>query len=404
MMPDTATLIAMAHTYAAATYAPPPGLVAARGAGSWLWDVAGKRYLDFVGGMGANVLGHAHPEVTAAIATQAQQLCHTSNALHHVGAIELAARLARLWPGHEGAQTFLCNSGTEAVEAALKLSRRYFAERGMPERTGFVAMRQGFHGRTYGALSVTGQHSYHRGFGPLVPDVTTVAYDDVDALRQAVTARTAAVIVEPIQGNGGVQVPSAGYLQAVRQICDAAGALFIADEVQTGVGRTGAWFACNHVGVVPDMLCLAKALGGGLPLGALVAKQTIMAAFGPGSHGSTFGGNPVACAAAQATLDVLQRDALVPRAQALGAQWAEALRGLPHVRQVRGQGLLVGVVCDVTPQAVLAACPDQGLLATRAGPEVVRMFAPLNVTEDELAEATQRLGRALTHAAKRSDP
>lgn len=396
-MQRTQDLLAAAQTFCATAYAP-PAVIAERGAGAWLWDLEGRTYLDFSGGIGVNVIGHAHPEVVAAISAQAQRFCHTSNGLFHAGAIMMSQRLGQLWPkvGDEP-QTFLCNSGTEAVEAALKLARRYCFDQDAP-RGKFVAMHHGFHGRTMGALSVTGQNSYRKGFEPLVPDVDFVPFDDIDSLTQVVTPQTAAVIVEPIQGNGGVRMPSAGYLKAVRELCDATGALLIIDEVQTGIGRTGRFFGIEHEDVVPDILCLAKALGGGLPLGAIVAPKSLMTSFIPGAHGSTFGGNPVACAAGLATLDVIEREGLLPRAQSVGDAWRRSLQDLPQVRHVRGRGFIAGLVCAKPAKAIQAACLSHGLLVTTAGADVVRLFPPLNASESDLGEGINRLALALKTA------
>lgn len=396
-MQRTQDLLVIAQTYCAATYAP-AALIAERGAGSWLWDQDGTTYLDFSGGIGVNVIGHAHPEVVSAIGAQAQRFCHTANGLFHAGAIGMCQRLGQLWPQADAeAQSFLCNSGTEAVEAALKLARRVFFDQGAP-RSKFVAMHDGFHGRTMGALSVTGQANYRKGFEPLVSEVEFVPFDDIDSLIRAVTPETAAVIVEPIQGNGGVRMPSAGYMQAVREACDDAGALLIMDEVQTGMGRTGRWFGIEHENVMPDILCLAKALGGGLPLGAIVAPKSLMTSFVPGTHGSTFGGNPVACAAGLATIDVIEREGLLPRAQSLGAAWRQSLQELAQVRKVRGRGFLTGLVCNKSAKAIQAACLKHGLLVTTAGPDVVRLFPPLNASEQDLQEGTLRLAQALQKA------
>lgn len=396
-MQSTHDLLAIAQTFCATTYAP-PALIAERGAGCWLWDLQNRAYLDFSGGIGVNVVGHAHPEVVAAITSQAARFCHTANGLFHAGAIAMCQRLGQMWPKTGDApQSFLCNSGTEAVEAALKLARRYFFDQRAPRRQ-FVAMHHGFHGRSLGALSVTGQPAYRRGFEPLIPEVVFAAFDDIDSLKTAVTHQTAAVIVEPIQGNGGVRVPAENYMQAVRGLCDATGALLIVDEVQTGVGRTGRWLGIEHEGVVPDIVCLAKALGGGLPLGAIVAPKKLMQSFVPGAHGSTFGGNPLACAAGLAVLNVIERDGLLSRACSMGQLWRHNLATLPFVKEVRGRGFIAGLVCQKPAKTIQKACLKQGLLVTTAGADVIRLFPPLNATQDDLQEGASRLSQALSQA------
>lgn len=376
------------------TYSP-PALVAGRGEGARLWDYDGREYLDFASGIGVNLLGHAHPRIVQAISSQAANLCHTSNALLHRPGIDLAEQLAAI---SFGQQVFFCNSGTEAIEAALKLARRWFFDQGKP-RCEFVATHNGFHGRTYGALSVTGQEAYRKGFTPMLEGVKFVPYDDLSAMRAAVGIQTAAVVVEPIQGNGGVIVPSPGYLRGLREICTAAGALLIFDEVQTGMGRTGAWFAHAHEGVLPDLMCLSKALGGGLPLGALVATEALGNTFQSGVHGSTFGGNPVACAAGLALIQVIQQEALLPRATALGQQYRGMLKKLQakhaQIVEVRGLGMLVGIAFDRPVKALQAACAQRGMFTTAAGPQVLRLFPPLTVEEAQLDQSIAILEQAL---------
>ena len=395
MQPTTAELLQLASQHMTPTYSPPP-LVAGRGQGAQLWDCDGREYLDFAGGMGVNLLGHAHPRLVQAIASQAATLCHTSNALLHRPGIDLSAALTDL---SFGEQVFLCNSGTEAIEAALKLARRWFFDQGGTPRTQFVATHNSFHGRTYGALSVTGQDTYRKGFGPLVEGVHFVPFDNLPAMTAAVSRHTAAVIVEPIQGNAGVIMPSPGYLQGLRDICTATETLLILDEVQTGMGRTGKWFAHEHEGVLPDVMCLSKALGGGLPLGALVTTQALGKTFQIGVHGSTFGGNPVACAAGLALIHTIQHDGLLARAAALGEQYRAMLRQLqakhPSIVEVRGQGMLVGIVLNGPVKTLQAACAQHGMFTTAAGAQVLRLFPPLTVEEAQLSQSVDILQRAL---------
>lgn len=394
---NTQQLLATARRVMTPNYAP-GSFILQRGEGSWAWDAEGKRYLDFSSGIGVNALGHAHPEVVEAITQQAARLCHTSNQFHHAGYIQLCQRLTEL---SFGEQVFLTNSGTEAMEAALKLSRRYFFRRG-EERPRFIATHGSFHGRTLGAVSVTGQPTYHEGFGPLLQSVTFVPYGDVDALREALDPTVAAVILEPIQGNSGVRPAPEGYLPQVAAACASTGTLLIFDEIQTGVARTGRWFSHQHHGVTPQLMTCAKALGGGLPLGALVTTAEVGSAFTLGSHGSTFGGNPVACAAGLATLHIIERDGLVERAQQLGELFLGRLREVaarhPAITEVRGRGLMIGVELKVAAKEARARCTQEGLLVTAAGEKVLRLLPPLNTNQEEIEQAVAMLERAITSA------
>jgi acetylornithine/N-succinyldiaminopimelate aminotransferase len=298
-----------------------------------------------------------------------------------------------------GEQVFLCNSGTEAIEAALKLARRHFFDAGAPRKK-FVATLNGFHGRTVGALSVTGQESYRKGFEPLMQEVAFVPYNDTAKAVAAIDKDTAAFIVESIQGNGGVVLPPMGYMEAVARACRAQGALLIVDEIQTGIGRTGEWFGYQHEGITPDIICLAKALGGGLPLGAMVTTASLAAAFQPGVHGTTFGGNAVACAAGLATLHVIERDGLLANAATMGTLYRDLLRKLQKrhgekIVDVRGRGCLIGIQTASQVRPLQAACREHGLLVTAAGANVLRFFPPLNVARDELEESIRRLDAAL---------
>lgn len=377
-------------------------LVLVRGEGSWVWDDQGRRYLDFVSGIAVTAAGHVHPEITAAICRQAQTLAHVSNLYHTAPQAELASRLARL-SGLD--RVFFCNSGAEANEAALKLARRWAwlkaGGSGAPEPAPHVVLTavRSFHGRTYGALTLTGQEKYHAGFAPLVPGVAHVPLNDVAALEAAFTPEVAAVLLEPVQGEGGVYPCTEEYLRTARRLCDQHGALLIFDEVQTGLGRTGRSFAFQHFGVVPDALTLAKALGGGLPLGALAAREEVAAALAPGTHASTFGGNPVCCAAGLAFLDLLEREDLPGRAERLGRRLVEGLLGLgrhnPKVGEVRGLGLMLGVDVGEEAAEVAAACREAGLLLNAVGPHTLRLLPPLTVSEGELDLALSILDKVL---------
>ncbi|MFJ3585611.1 acetylornithine transaminase [Streptomyces sp. NPDC090127] len=356
-----------------------PKLSLVRGAGVKVWDADGKEYLDFVGGIAVNALGHGHPAVVEAVSRQIASLGHVSNLFVAEPPVALAERLLQLF-GRPG-RVFFCNSGAEANEGAFKLGR-------LTGRTHMVATHGGFHGRTMGALALTGQRGKQTPFLPLPGDVTHVPYGDVEALRAAVTEETAFVIIEPIQGEIGVVVPPAGYLQAAREITRATGTLLVLDEVQTGVGRTGPWFEYQgHDGVDPDIVTLAKGLGGGLPLGATVAFGPAAELFEPGHHGTTFGGNPVACAAGLAVIDTLGADGTLDEVKRLGEKLRSGIEGLNHplVSHVRGAGLLLGIVLteSLAPQ-VQQAAQDAGLLVNAPAPDVVRLMPALIITDVEV--------------------
>jgi acetylornithine aminotransferase len=355
----------------------PPRLPLARGEGARLWDTDGRCYLDFVGGIAVNALGTAHPAVVRAVTEQVATLGHVSNLFAAEPPVALAERLLDL-AGLPG-KVFFSNSGAEAVEAAFKIGRR-------TGRTGMVATEGGFHGRTAAALALTGQPAKRAPFAPLPGEVTHVPYGDVAALRAAVTTGTALFVVEPVQGENGVVVPPDGYLAAAREITRATGTLLVVDEVQTGVGRTGEWFAARAQGVAPDVITLAKGLGGGLPLGATLAFGPAADLLTPGQHGSTFGGNPVACAAALAVLETIAADGLLDRVRRVGARLRDGLTGLGHplVDRVRGAGLLLGIVLTepVAPR-VQQAAQDAGFLVNAVAPDVVRLAPPLVLAEHE---------------------
>ncbi|WP_031079969.1 acetylornithine transaminase [Streptomyces sp. NRRL S-118] len=355
-----------------------PRLPLVRGAGAKVWDADGTEYLDFVGGIAVNALGHAHPAVVEAVSAQIASLGHVSNLFVAEPPVALAERLLQLF-GRPG-KVFFCNSGAEANEAAFKIGR-------LTGRTHMVATTGGFHGRTMGSLALTGQPGKQEPFLPLPGDVTHVPYGDAEALRSAVTDRTAFVIIEPVQGENGVVVPPAGYLKAAREITRATGTLLVLDEVQTGIGRCGHWFEHQAHGVEPDLVTLAKGLGGGLPLGATVAFGPAAELFGPGHHGTTFGGNPVACAAGLAVLDTLAAGSALDQVKRLGEKLRDGIEALGHplVSHVRGAGLLLGIVLTepLAPQAQQAA-QDAGLLVNAPAPDVVRLTPPLIIGDDEV--------------------
>ena len=363
-----------------------PRLPLVRGEGTRLWDADGKQYLDFVGGIAVNALGHAHPAVVEAVSTQIAALGHVSNLFVAEPPVALAERLLAHF-GRDG-KVYFCNSGAEANEAAFKIGR-------LTGRTHMVATDGGFHGRTMGALALTGQPGKQGPFLPLPGDVTHVPYGDAQALAAAVTEDTALVIIEPIQGENGVVVPPPGYLKAARAITAATGSLLVLDEVQTGIGRTGHWFEYQaHEGVLPDVVTLAKGLGGGLPLGATVAFGRAADLLQPGQHGTTFGGNPVACAAGLAVLDTIAAEGLLENVKRQSEQLRGGIEGLGHplVAHVRGAGLLLGIVLTepLAPQ-VQQAAQDAGFLVNAPAPDVVRLMPPLNLGDDDVAALLQAL-------------
>ncbi|WP_185994790.1 acetylornithine transaminase [Nocardioides campestrisoli] len=356
-----------------------PALTLMRGEGARVWDADGRAYLDLVGGIAVNSLGHAHPAIVRAVSEQVATLGHVSNLFTSEPQIQLAERLDGLL-GH-GSKVFFSNSGAEANEAAFKLTR-------LTGRTHVVAAEGSFHGRTMGALALTSKQAYRAPFEPLPGHVTWVPYGDVEALAAAVTDETAAVVLEPVQGEAGVLVPPTDYLTEARRITKERGALLWLDEVQTGIGRTGEWFAHQSVpGLVPDVVTLAKGLGGGVPIGATLATGAAAELFAPGNHGTTFGGNPMACAAALAVLDTIEADGLLEQVTRVGKRLREELSDLPEVTAVRGPGLMVGVdLASLDAPAVVAAGRAEGFLLNATGPGTLRFVPPLILTEDDVSE------------------
>jgi acetylornithine/N-succinyldiaminopimelate aminotransferase len=391
-------LVSSGRDFLYPNYRQPP-FVFVRGQGSVLWDASGKRYLDLYAGIAVSTLGHGHPKLSAAIAAQAAQLLHVSNYFFNEPNVRLAKTLCRL-TGMDRA--FFCNSGTEAIEATLKLARRHFHAKGETERLRIIAFRNSFHGRTLGALAATGQDKYKDGFGPL-PGVTHVPYGDIEAVRRAMGPDVAGILVEPVQGEGGVLPAPPGFLRELRALADAHGTLLLADEVQTGVGRTGKFLAFEHEGIQADVVALAKALGGGVPIGAMVCKRFLEEALPPGSHGSTFGGNPLASAAALCVLDVLENDGLLKqvnqRGEELSTLLARTAAKFPKlVECARGRGLLQALVLreGIDARKVLGALQDSGVLVTIAGGQALRFSPPLVISKSELEESVTLLERALS--------
>jgi acetylornithine/N-succinyldiaminopimelate aminotransferase len=355
----------------------PPKLTLVRGAGSHVWDADGNEYLDLLGGIAVNALGHGHPALVNAVTTQFRTLGHVSNFFATEPQLGLAEKLLALLDAGRG-KVFFTNSGTEAVEAAFKLSRR-------TGRSHVVAAEGGFHGRTMGALALTSKEAYRAPFEPLPGDVTFVPYGDTDALAAAVTDETAAILLEPIQGEAGVVVPPAGYLAAARAVADEHGALLWLDEIQTGMGRTGLWFEHQRSGVRPDVVTLAKGLAGGFPIGACIGMGGAGELLQPGNHGSTFGGNPVACAAALAVIDTIESEGLLDQAGKRGQQLRNALLAQEEVTDATGEGLLVGVQLDGEYAAgVVAAAQEAGFILNATGPSRLRLAPPLVLSEDDV--------------------
>jgi acetylornithine/LysW-gamma-L-lysine aminotransferase len=386
---DRERVMAWEQRYESGVYGKQP-IVLVRGEGARVWDADGTEYIDCIGGHGVANVGHAHPAVVAAVTAQVQRLLTAPNGFYNDQRARLLRELVRVAPpGLERA--FLCNSGTEAVEAALKFARVSTG------RTRIVSTMRGFHGRSMGALSTTWNKRYRTPFEPLIPDVTFVPYDRLPRMRQAVDDATAAVILEVVQGEGGVNPGEGDYLRGVQALCREHGALLVVDEVQTGFGRTGKLFACEHHDLRPDMLTLAKGIAGGVPMGATLMGARVGELPGK-THGSTFGGNPLACAAALATLDVLESEGLPQRAAELGARLLAGLRAIDAavVRKVRGLGLMVGVQLKTQSGAYLAALAEQGVLALPAGSTVMRFLPPLVITEAEIDAVIDAVATVLT--------
>jgi acetylornithine/N-succinyldiaminopimelate aminotransferase len=402
-MPNNRELIEIGDQRQLGNYRPAP-FVLTRGQGCRLEDVEGRRYLDLAAGIAVCAVGHGHPKLAKAIGEQAARLMHVSNLFYNDKAIALSDALAQR-TGFD--HFYFSNSGAEAIETLLKLARRYYYGRGETERVELIAAHNSFHGRTMGALSLTGQPKYHEGMGPLVGGIHHVPFGDLDAVRRAVGPRTAAVLLEPIQGEGGVVIPAPDYLPGVRRICDEAGALLFFDEIQTCYGRTGKFLAREHSGVWPDACALAKGIAGGFPLGAVAAAPKLYGALPPGSHATTFGGNPLACAAALSVLEIFDEEDLVARAAARGAYLHRRLAQLVEagdlpVETTRGEGLLRGLVLreSVDPLAVLRRLQEEGVLLSLSGGRVLRFTPPLVVSESDLDEGIEAVRRVLTDAPR----
>ena len=382
--PAMRAFIDKAEQYIFPTYLRSP-IVLTRGEGMRVWDSEGKEYLDFVSGIAVLNIGHRHPKVIEAIQKQSAMLMHVSNLYYS----EPQIRLAELLVTHSFAdKVFFCNSGAEANEAAIKLTRKFFKDKGEPHRYEIITMENSFHGRTLATLSATGQRKFHHGFEPLVDGFRYAPFDNARALEEAITEATCAVMVEPIQGEGGVNCPSPEYLKALRTICDAHGLLLIFDEVQVGLGRTGTLFAYQHYGVEPDIMTLAKALAGGMPIGAMLAKKECASSFSQGTHASTFGGNPLSAAAAVATLEVLLKDNILENCQKMGEYFLAQLCSLkeryPAITKVKGKGLIVGIEIAFPGADIATECVKRGILINCTMGNILRFIPPLIITRKEI--------------------
>jgi acetylornithine aminotransferase len=368
-----------------------PTIALVKGNGIVVTDADGKKYLDFLGGIATNILGHAHPSIVKAVTKQVSTLSHVSNFYAHPVAVELAEKLTSL-TGDKGAKVFFCQSGAEANEAAFKLSRR-------TGKIKVVAAQGAFHGRTMGALSLTGQPSKREPFLPLIKGVKHVPYGDIDAMRKAVTRKTAMVIIEPIMGEAGVVVPPSDYLQQLRQLCDEKGALLVIDAVQTGMGRTGDWFGYEYSGITPDVITLAKGLGGGLPLGAMIALGKASELFQPGDHGSTFGGNPVTTAAGLAAINFIESKKILKKVELQGNNLMQEIAMIPGVKEVRGAGLLIGIeLQSLKASDVATAMREAGVLVNAANETTIRIAPALIVTDLQINKFISIFKKVITDA------
>lgn len=390
----TAEIKAMATEYIINTYGD-RNLAFVKGEGPYLWDADGKQYLDFLGGLAVNGLGHCHPNVTAAIREQAGKLLHTSNLYYIQPQAELAKMLVE---NSDMEQVFFCNSGAEANEAAIKLARKFTKDSGRPDAYEIITMENSFHGRTMATITATAQTKYHIGFEPMLEGFTYVPFDDLPATEAAINEKTCAILVEPIQSEGGVNIPSDDYLQGLRALCDEHKLLLIFDEVQTAMGRLGTFFGYQSYGVVPDVITMAKALGSGVPIGAMLAKREVAASFVPGTHAATFGGNPLVTAAARATVQTILDENLAVNAVKMGNYLAGGLmelKGQYPVKEVRGKGLLRGLVMEVDAKPLAAKCIENGLITICTNDYVLRFLPPLNINTAHVEEAVNIVEKSM---------
>ncbi len=360
-------------------------VVLERGSGTRVYDINGKEYIDFVAGIAVNALGHSHPSIVKTLVEQSQKLIHVSNNYWTPPQLKLAGKLAE-YSDHD--QVFFCNSGTEANEVALKLARKYGKVNGRQDKTEIIYMENSFHGRTMGALSVTGQSKYQKDFMPLIPNTTPVEFNNIQALKNTISEKTCAIILEPVQGEGGIIEADVKFLKEARKLCDEFNALLIFDEVQCGIGRLGTLFAYQSYGVIPDVISMAKGLGGGFPIGACLATKKAASVFVPGSHGNTFGGNPLACSVGLTTLKELIDHHILDNVRASSDYLVEKLNILkekyPIIKNIQGRGLLLGIKVEGDPKVIINKCFEKGLLLIGAGHDVLRVAPPLNVNKEDM--------------------
>ena len=390
----TAEIKAWATEYIMNTYGDRQ-LALVKGEGAYVWSADGKKYLDFLSGIAVNGLGHCHPKVVSAIQNQAEKLLHVSNLYY----IEPQAQLAKLLVENGDLdQCFFCNSGAEANEAAIKIARKFVKDSGRPKANEIITMNQSFHGRTMATISATAQPKYHKGFEPMLPGFVYVPYDDLDAVESAINENTCAILVEPIQSEGGVNVPSSGYLSGLRDLCDRNELVLIFDEVQTSPARLGTFFGYQSWGITPDVITMAKSLGGGTPIGAMMATRSVAESFVPGTHAATFGGNPLVTAAATATLETILEEDICQNATEMGDYMVNkfsTLKGRHPLTDIRGRGLLRGLVFSVDAKPLAAKCADNGLITICTNDHVLRFLPPLNIGKQQIDEAYQLLEQSL---------
>ncbi len=393
-MMSNQAIIDKGQQYVMNTYGRNP-MALVKGQGSWVWDAEGRKYLDLVGGIAVCSLGHAHPELTSVLREQSEKLWHCSNLYWNLPQVELAEKLCQA-TGMDKA--FFANSGAETIEGAIKLARKYFRRKNQ-NRFQIIAFKNSFHGRTTGALAVTGQSKYQQGFEPLLPGVLFAEFNDLASVESLITDQTAAVLVEPIQGEGGVNPASHSFMQGLRELCQKKGILLILDEVQCGMARTGKMMAYQHYGIQPDIVTLAKALGGGFPIGALLATDEAATGFAPGDHASTFGGNPLGSAVGSKVVDIISQPSFLNQVNATGSYLQEKLQEIVEKDQrataVKGLGLLLGIEFSVEVKELVNTCVKNGLLVISAGPRVLRFVPPLNITKEEIDQALAILEKSL---------
>ena len=396
----TEELINLSKRYITNTYTRFP-VVITRGEGCKVWDVEGKAYLDFVSGLAVCNLGHSHPEVVKAIKEQAENLIHISNLYHSLPQIKLAELLCE---NSFADKVFFCNSGAEANEAAIKLARKHAVDKGYDKKFQIVTMKMSFHGRTLATLAATAQEKFHEGYEPLMEKFIYVPFNDIGAVEKAITPSTCAVMVEPIQGEGGVNIPDKNYLKELKSLCNDNGALLIFDEVQSGIGRAGRLFAHENYNVTPDIMTLAKGLAGGVAIGAMLATDEVAESFTPGSHASTFGGNPLAASAGLAAIKTLLHDKILDNCSSVGSYLLEKLEALkqhyPFIKEVRGKGLMIGMELTIPGADIVNDCLEEGLLINCTANNVIRFLPPLIVSEEEVDEMLGTLRKALDKTGK----